>query len=302
MVLGSPLIGAVCTCLCLHRSWSRNRSGISSTLKVAGCSDGTVPGEVTGGSGAAGGVNGSATYSLRMMSGGGAAACVDGSSLSGSTGAAPAVAAAGGAANVAIRSARARIVCSSASICERSRVMRLFDTSARMTTTMRRMISTVSSLCFHAGAVARNVTRAGLGMSSGRCRCGRYAPREQQPLVEQADSHQHDAEADERDRLLDAGEVAHVDQEHLEHGEDHHRGRGEPHRLRFQRRRRPRAAPRRRSARPPNRCIARRPWSVRRSARRRGSSGAPGATDRRAPARPRSPRRTGCRPAAGGRG
>ena len=32
-----------------------------------------------------------------------------------------------------------------------------------------------------------------------------------------ADAHQHDAEADEGQRLVDAGEIAHVDQEHLEY-------------------------------------------------------------------------------------
>ena len=56
----------------------------------------------------------------------------------------------------------------------------------------------------------------------------------QQPLIEPADAEQHDAEPDEGQRLVDAGEIRQVDEEHLEHGEERDGRRGETHRPRVQ--------------------------------------------------------------------
>ena len=84
---------------------------------------------------------------------------------------------------------------------------------ARRCRTRRRPIGCHTTLIV---ALRRQSTRRNRPINQlVRCR-GQCAARKQQTLVEPADTDQHDTETDERQRLVDAGEVVHVDEEHLE--------------------------------------------------------------------------------------
>src|ERR1700724_2319827 len=86
-------------------------------------------------------------------------------------------------------------------------------------------IVSIYALTVKSQRVVSTAATSRAGLNGGAVRWRRCLPPEQDPLIQPADRHQHQAEAHERQRAVDARQCRHVDQERLENGKrDHDRG------------------------------------------------------------------------------